>query len=119
MSIAILGCATPRAIKEVTDAPIITGSGKSLTRTEVAKVIERAGQYGGWLMSADGPSAYTARLLVRRHAAVVGIEYGTKTYSISYQESINLDARDGKIHKAYNRWVEQLHHAIRRELELL
>jgi hypothetical protein len=119
MTVVILGCATSRPIQEVTNAPIITGSGKSLTRTEVAKVIERAGRYGGWLMSADGPGVYTSRLLVRRHVAVVEIEHGTKTYSIRYRQSINLDATDGEIHKAYNRWVQQLHHAIRKELELL
>jgi hypothetical protein len=119
MAIAMVGCATSKPISDVIDVPVVPGSGKTLTRTQVATAVERAGRYLGWQMSADGPGLFTARLALRHHIAVVEIEHDDRTYSIRYRDSTNLDAKDGDIHRAYNRWVQRLRQEIRKELELL
>jgi hypothetical protein len=119
LSFALLSCATKQPIADVVDAPALAGSGRALTRAEVATAIERAGRSLGWQMIVDGPGLFTGRLLLRSHVAVVQIEHGTSTYDIRYRDSVNLDAGDGEIHHAYNRWVEKLDRAIRKELELL
>lgn len=119
MALAMAGCATSQPIGDVLDVPVVPGSGKTLTRNQVATAVERAGRYLGWQMSADAPGLFTGRLALRRHIAVVEIEHDNETYSIRYRESTNLDAKDGDIHRAYNRWVRRLRHEIGKELELL
>jgi hypothetical protein len=119
LAFALLGCATKQPIADVVDAPVLAGSGRTLTRAEVATAINRAGRSLGWQMIVDGPGLFTGRLLLRSHVAEVQIEHGAKTYDIRYRDSVNLDAGDGAIHHAYNRWVEKLERAIRKELELL
>ena len=118
MALALPGCATTQPIHDVIDAPAITRS-KAPHRSEVAGAIERAGRHLGWQMTADGPGFFIGRLALRSHVAVVGIEHDRTTYSIRYRDSVNLDAGEGRIHRAYNRWVEKLSAAIRGELELL
>jgi hypothetical protein len=68
-------------------------------------------------MTAEAPGLLSARLVRRRHVAVVEIEYDAASYSIRYRDSANLDARDGRIHEAYNEWVRKLDQAVRAELE--
>ncbi|TOO24649.1 hypothetical protein CGH40_22300, partial [Vibrio parahaemolyticus] len=45
--------------------------------------------------------------------------YNNKYYSIIYLNSVNLKASDGKIHRNYNRWVNNLNVDIQRALALL
>ncbi len=47
------------------------------------------------------------------HAAVVDIEHDTRSYSIKYRDSTNLNAGDGMIHSNYNGWIQNLEKAIR------
>lgn len=44
------------------------------------------------------------------------IPYDTKFYSILYVKSENLDEDDGKIHRNYNRWINNLNVDIQRQL---
>jgi hypothetical protein len=69
----------------------------------------RAGTTLGWKMKADAPGKITAQLDVRKHSAVVEIPYSSKSYSIVYKSSVNLeDSGDGTIHNNYNGWVRNL-----------
>jgi len=103
------GCMRCGPIQNVTDATVPTVSGHALSNDDVKKAIMRAGTTLGWKMSADAPGKITGRLEVRKHTAVVEIPYSTKSYSIVYKSSTNLDeGSDGTIHNNYNGWVKNL-----------
>jgi hypothetical protein len=53
-----------------------------------------------------------------RHVAVITVRYDTKAVKISYQDSEGLkyNAKNGTIHKTYNRWVRNVEKSIRASL---
>jgi hypothetical protein len=51
--------------------------------------------------------------------AMVNVKYDTKTYSITYKDSSNLDYTGDSIHKNYNGWVTNLDHGIQSQLKNL
>ena len=108
-----LGCATGQPIYNVESAPIIPPSGKSLSMAEVQQAILRAGTQLGWQMRPEGPGRISGSIALRTHTATIDVEHTTKTYSIRYRDSSNLDARDGTIHRNYNGWIQNLEKAIR------
>jgi len=106
-------------------APIYNVSGDAvqsnrpnLTMSDVQKAITRAGATLGWQMEDAGPGHMIGTLHLRNHVAVVDITYDTKSYSIKYKDSTNLqyDAAKGEIHKNYNGWVQNLENGIRVQL---
>ena len=109
-------CARCDPIFNVADAPVASASGKALTRDQVKSAIIRAGAALGWVMKEDGPGKISASLAVRKHTAEVEIPYSPKGYSINYKTSTNLDAADGKIHKNYNGWIQNLSKGINAQL---
>ena len=111
------GCMRCGPIQNITDASVPNVSGKPLSNDEVRKAIMRAGTTLGWKMSADAPGKITATLDVRKHSAVVEIPYSSKSYSITYKSSVNLeDSGDGTIHNNYNGWVKNLAKGIDAQL---
>jgi hypothetical protein len=109
------GCATSQPIYNVSNAPI-PAAAKAKTLGEISKEIMVAGARLGWQMHPEGPGRLTGRLALRTHLAVVDIEHDTKSYTIKYRDSSNLDARDGMIHREYNNRVQNLDKAIRSQL---
>ena len=114
-AVALLAACTSRPIVNVSNAPVVT-AGKAATMQDVQAAIVRAGNGLGWQMTPVQPGLVTGRLALRTHVAVVEVPYDTKSYSINYKESVNLDAKEGNIHKNYNGWVENLDKAIKTEL---
>ena len=112
--LAVGGCASPQQIYNV-NAPL-PASSRSMSLSEVQSAIQRAGTSLGWYINPHGPGHLVGRLPVRTHLAVVDIEHDTKSYSIKYRESENLNAGDGMIHPNYNEWVQSLDRAIRSQL---
>jgi hypothetical protein len=112
--VLIAGC-TSRPIYNVADAPVVT-SGKAASMQDVQGAIIRAGSSLGWKMSPAEPGLVVGRLDLRTHTAIVNVRYDVKTYSITYKESVNLDADGTNIHKNYNGWIENLDRGIRSEL---
>ena len=110
-------CATQQPIHDVIDARIVVPESKSLSMGEVRTAIERAGRSLGWQLLAERPGVFSGRLSLRAHVAVIEIEHDDRTYSIRYRDSTNLDAADGRIHHAYNEWIEKLDRAIQAELK--
>ena len=51
--------------------------------------------------------------------AKVDINYNTKTYSITYKDSSDLDYDGTKIHKNYNGWIQNLDNAIKVQLSAI
>lgn len=118
-ALAFAGCATQQPIFNVQNAPIVLAPGKSASLGDVSKAIQRAGANLGWQFTQEGPGRMTGRIALRTHTAVVDVEHDTKSYTIKYRDSANLNAADGMIHKNYNGWIQNLDKAIRAQLQLI
>jgi uracil phosphoribosyltransferase len=113
--LAVAGCGTV-PIQNVDQAPVPTASGKTLTKEQVRIAIIRAGDNLGWKITDEGPNMMVGKLALRKHLAVVEIPYTAGTYSIKYRSSVELDEKDGKIHKNYNGWIQNLTRGINSQL---
>jgi uncharacterized protein (DUF39 family) len=118
-ALAFAGCGTIQPVQNVEKAPIILPPGKTVNMTQVTTAIMRAGTRLGWQMQPEAPGRISGRIALRAHSAVIDVEHDTKTYSIKYRDSTNLDAKDGMIHRNYNGWIQNLDKNIRAELTLL
>lgn len=105
-------CGRCAPIQNVADAAVPSLSGKALSSDEVRKAIMRAGSTLGWQMNAGAPGKITGTLNVRKHTAVVEIPYSSRSYSINYKSSVNLNEEEGQIHNNYNGWVKNLARSI-------
>ncbi|MEX6501393.1 hypothetical protein [Pseudomonas zhanjiangensis] len=73
----------------------------------------------GWTVDQIKPCTVSASITVRgRHHAEIDVVYNPSTYLIRYRDSRALDYKDGKIHRNYNRWVNNLSQSILKELQL-
>ncbi len=93
-------------IQNVNDAAV--ASANPLKLAQVRTAILASGISLGWTMAEVKPGLIQATLNLRKHTAVVEIPYSETKYSIIFKSSINLDEKDGKIHKNYNSWVQNL-----------
>ena len=118
-ALVLVGCSHTQPIHNVQNAPFVLPSGKSLTMSDASKAITQAGKSLGWQMEAAAPGLLSGRLALRSHVAVIDVEHDTKSYSIKYRDSTNLEEKDGTIHKAYNEWIENLDKAIRNQAQLV
>jgi len=111
-------CNRCEPIKNVNDSAIMTGSGKEPTNEQVASAIRQAGVGLGWQVRDAGPGKLVAVLYIRTHTAEVEIPYSTKSYSIIYKSSVNLNEEGGAIHKNYNGWVTNFSQRIGAQLSV-
>ena len=102
---------------DVVSAPVTTTKPVSMSNMESA--IIGGGTGLGWRMVPQGPGQIEGVLSLRDHRAVVMVNYDTKSYSIKYKDSSNLNYDGKSIHKNYNGWVENLDKAIRSNLAAL
>lgn len=100
---ALAGCARTAPIVEVNS---VVSAGHSAA--QVKNAILKAGLQREWIMTEAGPGVIKGRLQARDHSADIKVTYSASSYSIHYENSMNLKAADGKIHKNYNRWVRNL-----------
>jgi hypothetical protein len=114
--LAVAGGCTSRPVVNVVAEPVVVTPGKTATDDNVRDAIMRAGAGLGCTMRPTAPGVVNGTLNLRTHGAVVDVEYNPKTYNMVYRSSTNLDAQGSQIHKNYNGWIENLNHAIRREL---
>lgn len=108
------GCRS-NPVYNIEDAAIVTGKSNA-SMDEVKNAIVRAGGSLGWIMKPTGPGSILGTLNLRKHVAVIDIKYDTKTYSILYKSSQNLDYDGKNIHSNYNGWIQRLHQAIQSQL---
>jgi multisubunit Na+/H+ antiporter MnhE subunit len=113
--VLVAGCRTA-PIYNVSDSTVVVAAGTQATMDNVKTAILRAGNRLGWQMTETAPGMITARISLRNHTATAEVKYNTKTYSIRYLDSTNLDASGGNIHKNYNGWIENLDREIRADL---
>ena len=115
----LLAACSAAPIYNLKGSALTTASGKAPTMQQVQSAILQAGTSLGWQMSNEKPGKMTGRLALRTHQAVVDIDYDTKQYNITYRDSVDLNAKDGMIHKNYNSWVQNLDNRIRAQFNLI
>ena len=115
MALTLSACTTA-PIMQVKDSPVATASGNAPAKEQVRSAIVRAGAGLGWQMRDEGTDMLVGTIMLRTHVAVVEIPYSPKAYSIRLRSSMNLDEKDGTIHKNYNGWVQNLTRAINAQL---
>ncbi|MGF1756293.1 hypothetical protein L4C33_22245, partial [Vibrio makurazakiensis] len=113
--LTLAGCGRVQPVMNVEDTPVAY----DLQSKQVKSVIYEAATARNWLVSEIKPGLLRAELFVRDHHAVVDIAYSEKFYSIQYVESENLKYNDGKIHRNYNRWINNLNTDIKAKLARL
>lgn len=122
MGLAVImlgGCATPNPIRNINAEPVVAPSGRAVGLDDVGRAILRAGGTLGWQMKPVEPGYILGTLKLRSHVAVVDIRYTTKTYSITYKDSTNLNYDGTHIHNNYNGWISNLDRAIKTQLATL
>lgn len=107
--IAVASCRTS-PIYNVQSSTMSTST--SATLADVTRTIKQAGAGLGWQMMEKGPGHIEGKLLLRKHMALVDIQFDTKTFSIMYLDSSNLDYNGTLIHSNYNGWIQNLERAI-------
>jgi len=113
-----VGCRGSVPVYNVTDAPV-AASKANPSLDEVSKAIVRAGAALGWQMKETKPGHMLGTLYLRKHVAVVDVDYSVKSYSIRYKDSTELDYNSGNIHPNYNGWIQNLDKGIRAQLSTL
>jgi hypothetical protein len=102
------------------DVAAVTGSGKPATADEIRRAFLVGGARRGWTFTEDAPGKMTGRLVVRSHTLLMNFVYADGKFSLTYQDSINLDYKDdaGKrtIHRSYVNWNTNLMNDARAEL---
>ncbi|NOH98798.1 hypothetical protein [Vibrio sp. 99-70-13A1] len=111
----LAGCGRVQPVMNVEDTPVAL----NLQSKQVKTAIYDSATDRGWLVSEIKPGLLRAELYVRSHHAVIEIPYSDKFYSILYVESDNLKYSDGKIHRNYNRWINNLNVDIKRKLAVM
>lgn len=115
----LFGC-TAAPIQNFHDIPVhMAQVNASLNDVQVA--IIRGGTEAGWQMTVEGPGRIKARYHYEREMAEVQISFNTKSYSIHYLNSSNLEysAKPGSeptIYEDYNVWIQDLDRAIRKDM---
>ncbi len=108
---ALAGCARTAPIEQI-HSTVSAGHSAEQVKTAILK----AGLKRQWIMTEAAPGVIKGRLQARDHSVEIRIPYSASGYSINYESSLNLKAADGKIHKSYNRWVQNLDHDIQLNL---
>ncbi|WP_127960187.1 hypothetical protein [Serratia microhaemolytica] len=107
----LAGCARTAPIENI-KTPVSTGH----TSEQVKQAIFSAGARYKWVMTETKPGVIHGRQQTRAHSVDVTIPYSATGYAITYDNSFNLRAANGKIHKNYNRWVRNLNKEIQLKL---
>ena len=115
LTLLLVGCGRVQPVMNVEDTPVAY----DLQNKQVKAAIVQSATNRGWTIEETSPGVLIAKINVRSHFAEVKIPYSNKYYSIIYLNSVNLKASDGKIHRNYNRWVNNLNVDIQRALALL
>lgn len=115
LGLLLVGCGRVQPIMNVEDTPVV----HNLQREQVKLAILQAANERGWVVEETSPGELLAEISIRSHYAEVKIPYTEKYYSIIYVNSINLKASGDKIHRNYNRWINNLNVDIKRQLALI
>ncbi len=104
-----------KMVENVEGSPIPGG----LSDAQIVKVIQEGGATRGWIVKKVEAGHLEATIYVRSHMGKVDIMYDAAAYAIRYNSSENLGYKNGKIHRNYNKWVNNLNMDIQRALAML
>lgn len=80
-----------------------------VSEEKMKMVIVNALQKREWTVQRLSPQLVQAEINVRnQYYAAIDIRYTRNSYAITYRDSRDLGYKDGKIHRNYNRWVNNL-----------
>lgn len=111
----------PMPIIDHPDIPVLISAGHTPTAASVKRAILAGAAAKNWTVVEQANGKLQASLKVRnKHTIIVTIGYNAQSYSITYQDSIDMNygQRDGKpvIHPFYNNWVSELKESIGAEM---
>ncbi|MGH8436606.1 MAG: hypothetical protein ACRERX_19555 [Pseudomonas sp.] len=112
--IGLFGC-TSKPLENIQQTAPAAGvrSNADMQRAVVSALNKRE-----WLVQHVSPTEIRAEITQRgRHHAEISIPYSASQFAIEYRSSWGLDYDDGKIHRNYNRWVNNLRNSILQELQ--
>ena len=115
LAITIGACASASVpVRNYSSVPIAAKSNPSLEA--VGKAIARGGQAAGWQMSEVRPGYSVGTYRIRKHLAVVDVNYTASAYDTTFKdgdEGLRYDGAAKTIHQNYNDWVSELERVIR------
>jgi len=116
LTITISSTASARLdpVFDIVATEIVSNTPKNLEA--VKKAIIAGGKVRQWRMKEVVPGHLEAVIDVRTHQATVDIMFDELTYSITYRDSVNLNYKDGLIHRNYNKWIRNLDLSIQKSL---
>lgn len=113
--IVISGCTS----KPIYNAEEQFAADMQLSERQMQRAIVTALNDRQWKVQSLQPGMVKAAITVRgRHHAEVDIPYSSTSFQINYRSSRGLDAKNGKIHQNYNRWVNRLRDNVLKELDV-
>ncbi|MEZ8825445.1 hypothetical protein AB4259_15075 [Vibrio amylolyticus] len=115
LTLLLVGCGRVQPVMNVEDQPVAY----NLTSKQVKSAIVDSAMNRGWVVEDIDSDSLSASIMVRSHSAKINVQYSEKYYSITYVSSSNLKASDGKIHRNYNRWINNLNVDIQKKLSFL
>ncbi|MGE7814478.1 hypothetical protein ACQKMW_13740 [Pseudomonas sivasensis] len=99
------GCTSKPVLNTQHDLPANT----QVSEEKMKTVIVNALQKREWNVQRLSPQLVQAEITVRnQYYAAIDIRYTRNSYAITYRDSRELGYKDGKIHRNYNRWVNNL-----------
>lgn len=118
-ALVLAGC-TAAPIYNVKNVSVTasTSTRKPISTSKVKVAITRAAAGLGWKIRDVKPGLMYASLYLRGHFAQVAIPYSSKSYSILYHNSKDLNYDGKEIHRNYNSWVKNLDNAIQTNLSV-
>jgi len=108
----LMGCNSTVPVRNFENQTIAQYGNAESTVKSVEKSIVRAAVTLGWKTQVTSDNAILATLDIRKHQLVVLITHDEKSFSIKYQDSINLKYNGTKIHRQYVNWVTNLIRSI-------
>ena len=99
------GCTNKPILNTQHDLP----ADAQVSEEKMKTVIVNALQKREWTVQRLSPQLVQAEITVRnQYYAAIDIRYTRNSYAITYRDSRELGYKDGKIHRNYNRWVNNL-----------
>jgi hypothetical protein len=84
----------------------------TLTAQKIRGTVREAFLQRKWIVNDKGASAVEAKYIRKNTHAVVSAAWTTKAVTIKYVSSEGLSAEGDEIHKAYNKWVQNIERDI-------
>ncbi len=114
MAVLLLAaCTTP--IIRVESIGLSIPSNANVTMGKVEAAIFKAAVDRGWSIQQLEPGRLEAEIRGRNYKAVVWITHDTKSFSIIYKDSRNLDYDGNRIRRRYNSLILKLRKSILRQ----